>query len=90
MKQRKKVLESFLLALFCLLALSAWPLWVQTFGEITGTVTDATGAVVVGASITVTNVSTNQIRRLETNRTGNYTVPFLAPTSRRRRPRARR
>src|SRR5207247_48244 len=35
--------------------------------------------VVVGASVTVTNLSTNQIRRVETNRTGNYTVPFLVP-----------
>src|SRR5258708_9268292 len=76
---RKKILDSFLLVLLCLMACSAWPLRGQTFGEITGTVTDATGAVVAGAGVTVTNVSTNQIRRLETNRTGNYTVPFLVP-----------
>jgi hypothetical protein len=69
---------SLLPALFCLLAYSAWPLWAQTLGEITGTVKDPTGAEVVGASVTV-NVSTNQIRLVEINRTGNYTVPFLAP-----------
>src|SRR6266568_856016 len=79
MNQGKKILESFLLMVFCVLACSAWSLRAQTFGEITGTVTDATGAVVVGASVTVTNLSTNQIRRVETNRTGNYTVPFLVP-----------
>ena len=45
MKQRKKVLESFLLALFCVLACSAWPLRAQTFGEITGTVTDVSQSI---------------------------------------------
>jgi outer membrane receptor protein involved in Fe transport len=51
----------------------------QTFGEITGTVTDPTGAIVAGSTVTVTNVATNQTRRVVTNDAGNYTVPFLVP-----------
>jgi hypothetical protein len=67
-------------ALVLLLNLAlALPLAGQTFGEITGTVTDATGGVVVGAVVTVRNVATNQIRRAQTNDTGNYTVSFLIP-----------
>ncbi len=62
-----------------LVAAFALPSAAQTFGEITGTVTDATGAIVVGASLTVVNTSTNQVRRVETNQTGNYSLPFLVP-----------
>ncbi|MGH8247134.1 MAG: carboxypeptidase regulatory-like domain-containing protein, partial [Gammaproteobacteria bacterium] len=53
----------------------------QTFGEITGTVTDSTGAVVAGAVVTVTNTATRVERRVETNAVGNYNVPFLNPGS---------
>jgi hypothetical protein len=61
------------------LILAATPITAQTFGEITGTVTDSSNAVVAGASVQVTNVATSQVRQVETNDTGNYTVPFLAP-----------
>ena len=42
-------------------------------------VTDTTGGVLVGALVTVRNVATNQVRRVEPNATGNYTVSFLVP-----------
>jgi hypothetical protein len=67
------------LTLLVVIAWTASMLSAQTLGEITGTVTQPTGAVVVGASVSVTNVSTNQVRQAQTNQTGNYTVPFLAP-----------
>src|SRR5579863_5497357 len=51
----------------------------QTFGEITGVVTDATGGVVVGATVTVTNTQTNAIRMAVTNNVGNYSFPALQP-----------
>ena len=51
----------------------------QTFGEITGTVTDSTGAMVSGAAVTVTNTATRVERRVQTNEVGNYSVPFLNP-----------
>lgn len=51
----------------------------QTFGEISGSVRDATGAVVAGANITLTNTATSQARKAETNETGNFTIPFVPP-----------
>src|SRR5262245_50694321 len=62
-----------------LLLVVAMPLTSQTFGEITGAISDSTGGVLVGAGVTVRNVATNQSRRVETNATGNYSVPFLVP-----------
>lgn len=63
-------------------SMSAWfaiLLFGQTFGEITGTIADPTGAVVAGATVAVTNTGTNQVRRVQANETGNFTVPFLVP-----------
>ncbi|MBI3696990.1 MAG: carboxypeptidase regulatory-like domain-containing protein [Acidobacteria bacterium] len=48
-------------------------------GEITGTVTDPTGAVVAGAAITLTNPSTNLQRVVTTNTAGVYSLPALLP-----------
>jgi len=53
----------------------------QTFGEITGTISDSSGAVVAGAAVTVTNTATSQARKVSTNDTGNFTVPFVPPGS---------
>src|SRR5262249_49958981 len=51
----------------------------QSFrGTILGTVRDTTGAVVPGASITVTNVGTNVSRTAVTNETGDFVIPELA------------
>jgi hypothetical protein len=61
------------------LSLAAAGAVAQTFGEITGTVTDSSGAVVEGAAIAVTNTATGQVREVQTNATGNYTLPFLVP-----------
>ncbi|HZT33468.1 MAG TPA: TonB-dependent receptor [Bryobacteraceae bacterium] len=67
--------------LFVLFAWCALRLGAQNFGEITGTVADATGAVIAGASVTVTNTATNQVRQVATNDTGNYSIPYLVPGS---------
>lgn len=48
-------------------------------GIITGTVTDQSGAVVVGASVTVTNVATNVAYASVTNGTGYFEVDALNP-----------
>src|SRR5438309_697107 len=66
-------------ALVICITIAAVPLGAQNFGEITGTVTDATGAVFSGAAVTVTSATTNQVRRAVTNETGDYSVPFLVP-----------
>ena len=46
-------------------------------GAIVGTVSDASGAVVPGASVTVTNTATNQAARFSTNASGYYEAPLL-------------
>ena len=63
-----------LLVLACLAALC----FGQT-AQITGRVTDATGAVIPGAAITVTNVATGVDRKVASNEAGYYTVPLLPP-----------
>ncbi|MBZ5505691.1 MAG: carboxypeptidase regulatory-like domain-containing protein [Acidobacteriia bacterium] len=50
-----------------------------TSAELLGTVTDDTGAVLVSAKVTVTNLGTNEIRKTKTNRTGDYVFTFLPP-----------
>jgi hypothetical protein len=50
----------------------------QTYeGRILGTVTDASGAVVVGAKIVVANTATNVTRNLVSNNAGEYVAPNL-------------
>ena len=44
------------------------------FGEIRGTVTDPSGAVIVGASVTATNTATGEARKVVTDNDGNYSV----------------
>jgi hypothetical protein len=51
----------------------------QQTGEITGTITDVTGAVVAGATVTITNNATQQVRSAASNDSGSYTVPYLLP-----------
>src|SRR5229473_2954556 len=47
-------------------------------GQIRGIVTDASGAVIAKATVTITNVDRNQVlRALETNSAGEYVAPFL-------------
>src|SRR6266852_4051526 len=58
---------------------AALPCFGQTFGEITGVVTDPAGALVVGAAVTVSNPATNLTRTATTNNAGNYTFPSLLP-----------
>jgi hypothetical protein len=62
-----------------LAAFASLSLYGQNFGEITGTVSDSTGAVIAGATITVTNTATNQARAATSNASGNYSVPYLVP-----------
>jgi hypothetical protein len=44
-----------------------------------GTITDASGAVVPGATVTLTQVSTNQARTVASTTDGNYLIPALPP-----------
>jgi outer membrane receptor protein involved in Fe transport len=65
-----------LLATFSVLALA------QTeVGQIEGTVTDSTGAVVAGAKVTATSVDKGSTRSYTTSDTGRYVIPSLLPGS---------
>lgn len=61
-------------------ALTASAVFAQaTSATIVGTVVDATGAVIAGARITVTNQETQVASTWTANQTGEYTAPFLVP-----------
>src|SRR4051812_40613471 len=49
----------------------------STTGSIVGTVTDPSGALVPGATITVTDMGTNSETRTTTDQSGNYVVTPL-------------
>ena len=49
--------------------------------EILGLVTDPTGAVIPGATVTVNRVATGDVRTATTNETGNYIFPLLESAS---------
>jgi hypothetical protein len=51
----------------------------QTLGEITGRVTDSSGATVQGANVTATNVTTSAARQTISNDAGDYSFPSLPP-----------
>ncbi|MGB0033452.1 MAG: carboxypeptidase-like regulatory domain-containing protein, partial [Candidatus Sulfotelmatobacter sp.] len=58
--------------------MAAVSLSAQTFrGTILGTATDASGAVVAGAKVTVRNVATGLERTTETSADGSYSLPEL-------------
>jgi len=48
-------------------------------GTLLGTVTDATGAAVPGAKVTISQTSTGSVHVSTTNESGNYTFPDLQP-----------
>ena len=52
--------------------------WAQTeSGQISGTITDATGAIIVGAKVVVKSVNTGLTREANANSAGIYSVPSL-------------
>jgi len=64
--------------LFCLLSgLLSANLFGQATGSFSGTISDNSGAVVAGAKVTVTALSTNISREATTDDTGHYLVPLL-------------
>ncbi|MGD0157810.1 MAG: TonB-dependent receptor [Terracidiphilus sp.] len=74
-----------LLTTLVLLAIAAvFVVWVQPsyaqqagYAAINGTVTDPTGAVVSGATVTITDTDTGTKRELVTNGSGVYSAPYL-------------
>src|SRR5215472_14256871 len=71
-------IDKFVLFLVVAIAF-ATPSFGQTFGQITGLVTDSSGGVLVGAEVTVTNPQTSFTRTENTNDSGLYTFLNLLP-----------
>src|ERR1700749_5305028 len=66
---------AYLLALLVLFTSAAFAQ--LTTADILGTVTDASGAVVPNATVTLTNLGTNQTRVAQTGGSGDYTFSLL-------------
>src|SRR3954451_4593755 len=64
---------------FVVLTLSILPSLAQTMGEVTGRITDPSGAAVPSADVVVTNSATNVSRKTVSNDSGDYTFPSLPP-----------
>ena len=68
--------------ILALLAVPAARLQAQSFyGSIVGTVTDTSGAAVPGATVTVTNTGTNEVRTMKSDATGGFNFVNLVPAS---------
>ena len=76
---RSRYLRSLILCLLLIAALSVSS-WAQAvYGGVFGTITDPHGARVVGAVVTVTDLSKNVTSTARTNESGNYSVTHLIP-----------
>lgn len=62
-----------------IIVLSAFQLFGQGVGTVLGTVTDSSGAVVVAASVDITNTQTGVVSHTQSSSAGDYTVPYLQP-----------
>ncbi|MGH9745552.1 MAG: TonB-dependent receptor domain-containing protein, partial [Candidatus Acidiferrales bacterium] len=70
----------FLSAMLLAVAMIAGATWAQSNeGRIVGTIRDASGGVVIGATVTVTNMATNVSRSIPTNSAGEYNAAPLEP-----------
>jgi outer membrane receptor protein involved in Fe transport len=72
-------LAKFISLLAILTLFSVWAFGQAETGSINGTVTDKTGAVVVGATVTVKSVDTGLVRTTTTKSAGEYTITNLPP-----------
>src|SRR5258705_13556061 len=74
---RRRDLLSLILSLLLVAALSVSSHAQAVYGSVFGTVTDPQGARVVGAVVTVTDLTKNVTASGQTNEFGNFTVPHL-------------
>jgi hypothetical protein len=73
------IARTFVFALAAAVSLSGVAHAQATRGSIAGTVKDASGAVIPGATVTVTNTDTNSTRTTVTNTLGFYRITALEP-----------
>src|SRR5437870_2817551 len=72
-------LLSLLISLLLVAALSVSSRAQAVYGSVFGTVTDPQGARVIGAVVTVKDLTKNATTTAQTNESGNYTVTHLIP-----------
>jgi hypothetical protein len=77
----KKIFSGFsLLAILAITFLSAGYAYAQVSGaNLSGTITDPSGAAIAGAKVTITNKATSVTRDVTTDSAGFYSVPNLLP-----------
>src|SRR6266481_5582513 len=78
MRVTSKQIGTTLILLFVLAVFATEALAQSNTGSISGVVQDQGGAVIPYATITVTNVGTNETRTTQSNDEGYYEVPSLA------------
>jgi hypothetical protein len=79
-RKSTKIVFTYLSIGFICLQLVSWPAFGQEVrGSITGRVVDGTDAAVVGAKVTVTNLSMNTSTSVKTDEGGTYSVFYLMP-----------
>ena len=71
---------------FLFSCLTCGALWAQVTAQISGTVKDASGAVLPGVEVTATQTATGLVRTAVSNETGSYIVPNLPVGPPRRAP----
>jgi hypothetical protein len=77
---KKAALTLFTFSALALILLTSVPVYAQVSGAtMTGTVSDASGAVIPNARVSIRNVATGEVRTATTNAAGFYTAPNLLP-----------
>ena len=77
-EQRMRRLFVSISVAICVLVITGANVWGQATAQISGRITDATGAVLPGVEITATQTGTGTARMTVSNETGSYTLPSLA------------
>src|SRR5436190_19432208 len=72
-------MKTTLPVIFLLFSLFALQCWAATTGSISGTVKDPSGAVIPGATVTVTNTANGIQYKTMADSKGDYTFPTLTP-----------
>lgn len=81
-KASMSIRNGMMLGLFVALLLVSLPAYSQlNLGHIYGTITDQSGAVIAGATLTITDVARGVSRSLTTDSSGAYSAPGLTPST---------
>jgi len=76
-RKNRRGIFAVAVTLFALLAVNAFAQFEK--GSLGGTVTDSSGAVISGASVTITSTETGAIRNATTDGSGSFTMTALSP-----------